>query len=111
MNLRMRALRKFPGPYRGQVLNQGDEFTAASAHDAKVFCQIGHAAPLIESGQYTTRVMTAAPPAPPGLEAMGLEAMGLDALRALAQRLGLRVHHKAGAHKLREAIREAQAEA
>lgn len=38
-----------------------------------------------------------------------LDAMDADALRALAQERGLKVHHNAGADKLRAALREAQA--
>jgi hypothetical protein len=35
--------------------------------------------------------------------------MDADALRALAQDRGIKVHHNAGADKLRAALREAQA--
>ncbi|PZP90513.1 MAG: hypothetical protein DI587_38445 [Variovorax paradoxus] len=38
-----------------------------------------------------------------------LDAMDVDALRALAQERGLKVHHNAGADKLRAALREASA--
>lgn len=38
-----------------------------------------------------------------------LDALDADALRALAQERGLKVHHNAGADKLRAALREAQA--
>lgn len=38
-----------------------------------------------------------------------LDAMDADALRALAQERGLKVHHNAGADKVREALRQAQA--
>lgn len=38
-----------------------------------------------------------------------LDAMDADELRALAQERGLKVHHNAGADKLRAALREATA--
>lgn len=100
----MQALRKFPGPYLGRVLRPGDEFTAASKRDAEVFRKIGQAAPIEHApSQYATRALTAAKPS------SDLDAMDIDALRALAARMGLRVHHKAGVYKVREAIRAAQA--
>lgn len=40
----------------------------------------------------------------------GLDALDADALRALAKERGVDVHHKAGADKVREAIREAEKE-
>lgn len=96
--MQMRALRQFPGPYMGRVIRAGDEFTAANKRDAHVFVSIGHAAPIVEPG-YATRAMTPAAP--------NIDAMDVVALRAMVERLGLKVHHKAGAHKLREAIRKA----
>jgi hypothetical protein len=38
-----------------------------------------------------------------------LDAMDADALRTLAQERGLKIHHNAGADKLRAALREASA--
>lgn len=49
------------------------------------------------------------PAAPPAPSAVDLDAMDDDALRALAKDLGVKVHHKAGADKLRAALREASA--
>ena len=44
--------------------------------------------------------------APPAVD---LEAMDVDALRALAKDRGVKVHYNAGADKIREALRQAQA--
>lgn len=71
-------------------------------------------------GTYMTRDMTAAPPSqstpskpiveiPASREAAtaDLDAMELAELHALARDLGVKVHHKAGADKVRSALREA----
>lgn len=70
-------------------------------------------------GTYMTRDMTAAPPSQPTIqtplvgtasrEAGGpdLDAMELAELHALARDRGVKVHHKAGADKVRAALREA----
>lgn len=51
---------------------------------------------LLRLGKGSVVVAAAAP---------DLDAMDLDALRALAQERGLKVHHNAGADKLRAALR------
>ena len=70
----------------------------------------------IGRGTYLTRDMAAAPVAvapgvvpvaPPASVAVDLDSMDADALRALADERGVKVHHKAGAEKLRAALREA----
>lgn len=108
MTISMRALRTFPGPYQGRMLRPGDEFTAVCQRDAKVFQATGQAA-LVEAGQYKTRVMTAEAAPAPTAARENLDAMDLDALRALAARMGVKVHHNAGARKVRQAILEARA--
>lgn len=66
-------------------------------------------------GSYLTRDMRAAEPAPvqaaepvvspvPVAPVSDLESMDADALRAMAVEPGLKIHHKAGAKKIREAI-------
>lgn len=69
---------------------------------------------LAKQGSYMTREMRAAEPAPvvPALAqsepvTVDLDAMDADALHALAQERGVKVHHKAGADKVREALRKA----
>lgn len=53
---------------------------------------------------YMTRDMTAMPVT--ATEIHDLDAMGLDALHALAKSKGVKVHHRAGAEKVRAAILE-----
>lgn len=71
---------------------------------------------LMKRGTYMTRDMAAAP----RLEAVikpepvrpsvvhngGLDALDADELHALAKERGVKVHHKAGAEKVRDALRE-----
>ena len=52
-------------------------------------------------GTYETRMLTAAP-----LD--DLESLDVDALHFLAKQMDLKVHHKAGADKVRAAIEEAR---
>lgn len=52
-------------------------------------------------GTYETRMLTAAP-----LD--DLESLDADALHALAKQMDLKVHHKAGAEKVRAVIEEAR---
>lgn len=68
----------------------------------------------IGRGTYLTRDMAASPVAiAPAVVpvaqvvVMDLDSMDADALRALADERGVKVHHKAGAEKLRAALREA----
>ena len=52
-------------------------------------------------GTYETRMLTAATPG-------DLESLDVDALHAIAKRMDLKVHHKAGADKVRAAIKDAR---
>lgn len=74
---------------------------------ADVLSKLGH-------GTYMTREMRAAEPEPaaaipakPEPVTVDLDAMEVGALHALAQDRGVKVHHKAGADKVREALRQA----
>lgn len=74
---------------------------------------------LAKQGSYMTRDMRAAEPAPVApvapapaqakaeQAAVDLDKLDADALHALAQERGVKVHHKAGADKVREALRQA----
>lgn len=53
-------------------------------------------------------VVPAAPDVPVAPVAVDLESMDVDALRALAEERGVKVHHKAGAEKIRAALEAAQ---
>lgn len=80
---------------------------------ADVLSKLGH-------GTYMTRDMRAAEPAPvapepvvpaqeqPEPATLDLDAMDADALHALAQERGVKVHHKTGADKVRDALRQAK---
>lgn len=75
---------------------------------ADVLSKLGH-------GTYMTREMRATEPAPvvsaqeqPEPDTVDLDAMEADALHALAQERGVKVHHKAGADKVRDALRQAK---
>lgn len=83
-----------------------------SERDAKLLHRLG-------KGTYLTRDMAAAPvaPAAPVFEAVvepaepmlvDLDALDAEALHELAKERGVRVHHKAGADKVRAALREAE---
>lgn len=67
----------------------------------------------LRKGSYLTRDMVASDPAPvdvaPPAHAseLDLDALDADALHALARERGVKVHHKAGADKVRAALREA----
>lgn len=89
----LKAKRAFP--YAGRSLKAGDVFDANKKSDARILVAIGHAEP--RTAQYATRVMKP-----------DLDGMSLDDLRALAARLKVRVHHWAGAEKIRSAIRSRQ---
>lgn len=65
------------------------------ARDAKLLRRLGQ-------GTYETRVMVPAAPV------IDLDSMDRDALHALAKERGIKVHHMAGADKVREALREAK---
>lgn len=76
-----------------------------SARDAELLQRLG-------KGTYLTRDMAASRPiavAAPVAESkeIDLDAMDGDALHALARERGVKVHHKAGADKVRSALREA----
>ena len=55
-------------------------------------------------GTYATRDMRAAEPEPAPVD---IEKLDADQLHKLAQERGVKVHHKAGADKVREALRQA----
>jgi hypothetical protein len=122
MTVPMKARRSFP--YAGKRLKAGDEFQARGESDARVLAAIGHAERVVAApaaASYSTRMMTAAPlpPVPMTLAAqyvikvdganMALDDMEADELHALAKRLAVKVHHMAGAKKVRQAILDAQA--
>lgn len=76
-----------------------------STRDAELLQRLG-------KGTYLTRDMAAARPvavvAPVGeRKDIDLDALDGDALHALARERGVKVHHKAGADKVRAALREA----
>lgn len=98
MPIPLKARRAFP--YAGRSLKAGQDFHALTKRDAHILIVIGHAE---RRQEFVPRVVT--PAAEPDLEQMPLED-----LRALAARLGVRVHHKAGAAKIRSAIRGARGE-
>lgn len=76
-----------------------------SARDAELLQRLG-------KGTYLTRDMTAARPlhvAPVAdNKEVDLDSLDGDALHALARERGVKVHHKAGADKVRAALREAE---
>lgn len=83
-----------------------------SERDARVLQRLG-------KGTYLTRDMAAAPAAPavPVVTTVvtpvqslpvDLDALDADALHELAKERGVRVHHKAGAERVRAALREAE---
>lgn len=76
-----------------------------SARDAELLQRLG-------KGTYLTRDMVATRPATVVVPAtdskyVDLDALDGDALHALARERGVKVHHKAGADKVRAALREA----
>lgn len=112
--------------YAGRALAAGAPFNARSEADALILASNGNAkraAPTAAArepapGRYRTRVMTAepAPQEPPQTAPMltkdaetvdELDSMDADALRELAERRRIPFHYRAGAEKLRAAIREA----
>ncbi len=127
MTVPMKARRSFP--YAGKRLKAGDQFQASGESDARVLAAIGHAervtvvapaAPVAPA--YSTRMMTAAPSLPPvpmNLSAqyvikvdganVALDDMEAEPLHELAKRLGVKVHHLAGARKVRAALVASQA--
>lgn len=120
MTVRMIALRSFQ--YAGKRIEKGSEFDArgrlnAPGSEATTLRAIGYAQELLPTPrptqQYQTRVMTAAPTAPAtgtNLGAAALDSMDIDALRTLADRMGVKYHHFAGAARIRQLIQDAQAE-
>lgn len=136
MTVRMKARRSFPYAGKrfkaGQEFNARGEtdarVLAAVGHAERVTAPAPTPAPTPAPRAYLTRaiaaapvqvVMRAAPPAPepvqsaePAVEpvadaAPDLEAMDRDELHALAVARGVKVHHLAGAAKVRAAIIEA----
>jgi hypothetical protein len=93
------------------------DFTFKNGHrrimakrQAEILGRLGH-------GTYQTRDMADQPmvtkpmvaaPAPAAAPADDLDAMDKDALHVLAKERGVKVHHMAGADKVRAALREAQ---
>ncbi len=76
-----------------------------SARDAELLQRLG-------KGTYLTRDMAAARPVAVVIPAaqnkdVDLDSLDGDALHALARERGVKVHHKAGADKVRAALREA----
>lgn len=80
--------------YGGRDMKAGESFRAENEGHANVLSRMGKAT-------YSTRVMTAEKPQ------KSVEAMSVEELRALAARKGVKVHHRAGVEKLRQALREA----
>lgn len=77
-----------------------------SARDAELLQRLG-------KGTYLTRDMAAARPVAAVLPAaqnndVDLDSLDGDALHELARERGVKVHHKAGADKVRAALREAE---
>lgn len=86
--------------YNRRDLVKGQEFEALNESDARILSGAGKARRR-DAQQYTTRVMTA--------ETVRLDTLDADTLRAMAARLGVKVHHRAGLEKLRQALRQAGA--
>lgn len=122
MSVPLKALRSIP--YAGRRVKAGQPFDARTRSDARLLIAIGHAEKRepdpraiepAKPAQYRTRVMTAeqpepAPQSPPLVtKTDGLDDMDAEALRAMAERMGLHVHHRAGAYTIRRAIRTAKA--
>ncbi len=118
MSIPLKARRDFP--YAGKRVKKGQDFDARSASDARLLKAIGHAedpydAPLPNwtlPAQYKTRVMTAEQPAQAQSIPLvtksedDLDAMDAEALHALASNMGVYIHHRAGAERARQVIRE-----
>ncbi|MBI3150069.1 MAG: hypothetical protein HYZ17_16315 [Betaproteobacteria bacterium] len=106
--------------YAGKRLRPGDHFEARGESDARVLAAIRTAercarpAPVPTADTYQTRVMTAKPaglpPVPMSLSrtVVSLDDMDAEALHALAKSRGVKVHHLAGARKVRQALLDAQ---
>lgn len=62
---------------------------------------------LVAEDSYPTRVLVTEAPAVKVVDS--LDALTLEDLHALAKERGVEVHHRAGAEKVRTALREAQA--
>lgn len=115
--------------YAGKRLRPGDHFEARGESDARVLSAIRTAercvrpAPAPAADTYMTRALTAAPaqvreparlpPVPmsirqPEQAPVSLDDMDAEALHALAKERGVKVHHLAGARKVRQALLDAQ---
>ena len=108
MSIPLKARRDFA--YAGKRIKRDQDFDARSKSDAKLLKAIGHAEDRVMSAPptYNTRMMTAATPAPAPARTSGdnLDAMDAEALHALARSMDIYVHHRAGADRVRFAIRE-----
>ena len=91
--------RKSIGPYRkGQTKNVPDKL-------ARFYVKNGIAEPVRRDNTYQTKVMVADTTSEPVDD---LEGLDVEELRALAELRGLKVHHKAGAEKIKETLRSAE---
>lgn len=89
-----------------QFTHKGGRQEAMSERYALVLSKLGR-------GSYMTRDMRAVETAPVSAapakdQAEDLDEMEADALHAIAQERGVKVHHKAGADKVRDALRQAK---
>lgn len=121
MSIPLKAKRDFS--YAMRRVRKGQDFDAQSADDARFLKEAGYAKdrPVeVEAPTYRTRMMTAEPPAretqapqfvtkdEPAADQ--LETLDADALHELAKARGIYVHHRAGADRVRQILREAQQE-
>jgi hypothetical protein len=106
MTVSMKALRSFV--YAGQRLQSGQEFQARTGRDAKLLAAIGHAqaftAPPPTGVPYMTRDVAEAPQT----RGVDIASMDREELHALAAERGVKVHHMAGAAKVRQALLDAE---
>lgn len=72
----------------------------ANPRDAEVLRRLGQ-------GTYLTRDMRANQEVPSPVQSDGLDGLDSEALHALAKERGVKVHPRAGAEKVRAALREA----
>ncbi len=108
--------------YAGKRMKAGTEFIARGESDARLLVAIKLAERMknvtgMVAPTYNTRAMTAmtadAVQLPSQSITVGnvdvvLDDMDTDALRELTEKLGIKVHHLAGAKKLREALVKSQ---
>lgn len=111
--------------YAGKRMKAGTEFMARGEGDARLLVAIKKAervtvyvgmdyAAGVDKTVYSTRAMTAEVPQLPSQwitvdgAMVALDDMDTDELRALTEKRGIKVHHLAGAKKLREALIKSQ---